>query len=208
MEALPNGVSVNYFHRGEQRSALVRLADYKNADRNTFTVANQWTVIENSEKRPDVVIFLNGLPVVVIELKSPSREETDASAAFRQIRNYMREIPSLFAYNAFLAISDLALSKAGTITADEDRYMEWKTKDGCYADTRYARFDTFFEGIFRKEEVISELVKIAEDMANAHKEGEAMGLTEEEMAFYDALTRPEAVKDFTIMTNSWPSPGN
>ena len=150
MDYLQNGVSVNYFHDGEQKSGLVYLVDYENVDRNTFTVANQWTITENSEKRPDVIAFLNGIPVVVIELKSPSREETDASEAFLQLRNYMHEVPSLFVYNAFLVMSDLGVSKAGTITADEGRFMEWKTKDGGYENTQYAQFDTFIEGMFDK----------------------------------------------------------
>lgn len=154
MDYLQNGVSVSYFDNGEQRSSLVYLVDFKNIERNTFTVANQWTIIENSEKRPDVILFLNGLPVVVFELKSPSREETDASEAFLQLRNYMHEIPSLFIYNAFLVMSDLASSKAGTITAGEDRFMEWKTKDGSYENTQYAQFDTFLEGIFEKERLL------------------------------------------------------
>ncbi|MCK9316683.1 MAG: type I restriction endonuclease, partial [Verrucomicrobia bacterium] len=113
MEYLQNGISVNYFDRSGrsendsgQRSALVSLVDYKNVERNSFVIGNQWTVFENSEKRPDMVVFLNGLPVVVIELKSPSREETDASEGYSQLRNYMHQIPSLFFYNAFLAISD------------------------------------------------------------------------------------------------------
>lgn len=154
MEYLQNGVSVNYFDNGEQRSSLVYLVDFENKERNNFTVANQWTIIENSEKRPDIIVFLNGLPVVVFELKSPSREETDASEAYRQLRNYMMEIPSLFNYNAFLVMSDLAISKAGTITAGEDRFMEWKTKDGSYENTQYAQFDTFLEGIFEKERLL------------------------------------------------------
>ncbi len=154
MDYLQNGVSVNYFDKGEQRAALVYLADYKNVERNTFTIANQWTIIENSEKRPDVILFLNGLPIVVFELKSPSREETDVSEAYNQLRNYMYEIPSLFIYNAFLVMSDLAVSKAGTITAGEDRFMEWKTKDGGYENTRFAQFDTFIEGIFDKARLL------------------------------------------------------
>jgi len=154
MDYLQNGVSVNYYDKGEQRAALIYLVDYDNVERNTFTVINQWTIIENSEKRPDIIIFLNGLPVVVIELKSPSREETDASEAFLQLRNYMHEIPSLFIYNAFLVMSDLAISKAGSITAGEDRFMEWKTKDGSYENTQYAQFDTFIEGMFSKERLL------------------------------------------------------
>ena len=91
---MQNGVSVNYYHNGEQLAGLVYLIDYAQPDKNTFTVANQWMITEHSEKRPDIVVFLNGLPVVVFELKSPSREETDASEAYLQLRNYMQEIPS------------------------------------------------------------------------------------------------------------------
>lgn len=154
MDYLQNGVSVNYFDKGDQLADLVRLVDFEDIGRNTYTAANQWTIIENSEKRPDVVVFLNGLPIVVFELKSPSREETDASEAYRQLRNYMIEIPSLFIYNAFCVMSDLATSKAGTITADEDRFMEWKTKDGSYENTQYAQFDTFIEGMFDKARLL------------------------------------------------------
>ena len=151
MDYLQHGVEVRYFVKGEERSGLVYLVDYKNPDNNSFVVANQWTFIENSNKRPDVLLFLNGMPVVLIELKSPSREETDASEAYTQIRNYMHEIPSMFIYNCICVMSDLMTSKAGTITSGEDRFMEWKTKDGSYENTQYAQFDTFFEGIFEKQ---------------------------------------------------------
>ena len=151
MDYLQNGVPVKYVETGEERSTLVYLVDFKHSDNNEFTVSNQWTFIENSEKRPDVIFFVNGLPLVVVELKSPSREETDASAAYRQLRNYMHEIPSLFIYNAICVMSDMSTSKAGTITSGEDRFMAWKTTDGSYENTQYATFDTFFEGIFEKE---------------------------------------------------------
>lgn len=154
MDYLQNGISVRYFEKGEERSAIVYLVDYKNPNNNSFIVANQWTFIEHSNKRPDIILFLNGLPVVVIELKSPSREETDASEAYRQLRNYMIEIPSLFIYNVICVMSDQLTSKAGTITSGEDRFMEWKTKDGSYENTQYAQFDTFFEGIFQKERLL------------------------------------------------------
>ena len=154
MDYLQNGIPVRYFVDGEERSSIVYLVDYKNPDNNSFIVANQWTFIENSNKRPDVILFLNGLPVVLVELKSPSREETDASEAYRQLRNYMQEIPSMFIYNAICVMSDQLTSKAGTITSGEDRFMEWKTKDGNYENTQYAQFDTFFEGMFQKERLV------------------------------------------------------
>ena len=154
MDYLQHGIEVRYFVKGEERSGLVYIVDYKNPEKNSFVVANQWTFIENSNKRPDVLLFLNGLPIVLIELKSPSREETDASEGYLQIRNYKQEIPSMFIYNCICVISDHLTSKAGTITSGEDRFMEWKTKDGSYENTQYAQFDTFFEGMFEKERLL------------------------------------------------------
>ncbi len=154
MDYLQNGITVCYTEKGEPRDTIVYLIDYENQDNNSFIVANQWTFIENSEKRPDVLLFINGLPLVLMELKSPSREETDASEAYRQIQNYKHEIPSMFIYNAICVMSDLAVSKAGTITSDETRFMEWKTVDGSYENTKYAQFDTFFNGIFEKSRLL------------------------------------------------------
>ena len=139
---LQNGIEVPFVENGESRTELVRIVDYSDLGNNSFIIANQWTFIENSEKRPDLIVFLNGIPVVLMELKSPSREETEVSEAYRQLRNYMQEIPSMFIYNAFCVMSDQLTSKAGTITAGEDRYMEWKTTDGSYENTKAAQFDT------------------------------------------------------------------
>lgn len=179
MDYLQSGIPVRYFEKGEERSSIVYLVDYKNPGNNSFIVANQWTFIENSNKRPDILLFLNGIPVVIVELKSPSREETDASDAYRQLRNYMKEIPSMFIYNAICVMSDQMASKAGTITSGEDRFMEWKTVDGSYENTQYAQFDTFFEGMFQKERLLdliknficfsSEGVKTFKIMAGYHQ---------------------------------------
>ncbi|MCM1160378.1 MAG: type I restriction endonuclease subunit R [Roseburia sp.] len=154
MDYIQNGIPVRYNVNGEERSSIVYIVDYKNVDNNSFIVANQWTFIENSNKRPDMILFLNGLPVVLVELKSPSREETDASEGYAQIRNYTHEIPSMFIYNCICVMSDLNTSRAGTITSGEDRFMDWKTKDGNYENTQYAQFDTFFEGMFDKRRLL------------------------------------------------------
>ena len=172
MDYLQNGIPVRYFDDGEERSSIVYLVDYKKIENNSFIVANQWTFIENSNKRPDLILFLNGLPIVLMELKSPSREETDASEAYRQLRNYMQEIPSMFIYNAICVMSDQLISKAGTITSGEDRFMEWKTKDGNYENTQYAQFDTFFEGIFQKErllDIIKNFICFSNEGINSYK---------------------------------------
>lgn len=154
MDYLQNGITVRYTEKGEPKDTIVYLVDYEKPNNNSFIVANQWTFIENSNKRPDVLLFVNGLPLVLIELKSPSREETDVSEAYRQIQNYKHEIPSMFIYNAICVMSDLLQSRAGTITSGEDRFMEWKTVDGNYENTQYAQFDTFFKGIFEKERLL------------------------------------------------------
>lgn len=154
MNYIQNGIQLDYYDKGEKKNDIVYLVDYNNPNNNSFIIANQWTFIENSNKRPDVLLFLNGLPVVLIELKSPSREETEASEGYKQIRNYIHEIPSMFFYNCICVMSDQLTSKAGTITSKEDRYMEWKTKDGNYENTQHAQFDTFFEGMFQQERLL------------------------------------------------------
>ena len=151
---LQNGVEVNYYDGKTTVATRIRLIDYENPLHNDFTIANQWTIEEHSVKRPDIIVFVNGLPLVVMELKSPSREQTDVSEAYLQLRNYMHEIPTLFAYNAFCVMSDQATSKAGTITADEERFMEWKTADGTREDTRYANFEVLFQGMFDRARLI------------------------------------------------------
>ena len=151
---LQHGIEVSYFNGKEMRNEMIYLIDFEHTDKNTFQVINQWTFIENAEKRADIIVFVNGLPLVVVELKSPSREETDASEAYLQLRNYMKDIPSLFSFNMFCVMSDMALSKAGTITSKEDRYMEWKTKDGNYESTEFVDYDTFFEGIFQRDRLL------------------------------------------------------
>ena len=158
MDYLQNGVEVSYMHKGETINDIVYLIDFAHPDRNTFQAINQWTFVEKSEKRADIMVFVNGLPLVLVELKSPSREETDASAAYRQIRNYIQEIPSLFIYNVFCVMSDMALSKAGTITSKEDRFMEWKTTDGMEETKDFIDYDTFFVGMFKRDRFL-DLIK-------------------------------------------------
>lgn len=154
MDYLQNGIDVSYTEDGEEKATRVQLVDYGNTGRNSFILSNQWTFVEKSEKRADGIIFVNGLPLVMIELKSPSREETDASEAYRQFRNYMQEIPSMFVYNAILVMSDMAETKAGTITSPEDRFMMWKTVDGDYESTQFADWSTLFKGMFAKERLL------------------------------------------------------
>ncbi|MCI9494461.1 MAG: type I restriction endonuclease subunit R [Adlercreutzia mucosicola] len=151
---LQNGVEVRFFDGREDRDDIVYLLDYANPDNNDFHVVNQWTFVEYSEKRPDVIVFVNGMPLVLFELKSPSREETDASEAYLQLRNYMRHIPSLFVPNVFCVMSDMSETRVGTITADEDRYVAWKSADGDYSQTQSAKWDTMLDGMLRKDRLL------------------------------------------------------
>lgn len=148
---IQNGVTVSFQKNGEEVSEIVRLVDYENPIKNSFIVANQWTYEEYETKRPDVVIFLNGMPVVVMELKSPKADSVTIDDAYQQIQNYKKSIESFFIYNAFCVISDQSQTKAGTITASIDRFMEWKTVDGDYEDTRFADFTTLLKGMFAKD---------------------------------------------------------
>lgn len=115
---------------------------------------NQWTFVEYSEKRPDVIIFVNGMPLVLFELKSPSREETDASDAYLQLRQYMKQIPSMFVPNVFCVMSDMTQTRVGTITSDEDRYVAWKSADGDYSGTKAATWSTMIDGMLPKERLL------------------------------------------------------
>lgn len=173
MDYLQNGVPVKYFVNGEERNSLVYLLDYKTVANNTFYVVNQFTYIENgNNRRPDIILFINGLPLVLMELKSPSKDEVNAENAYNQIRNYMQDIPSIFNYNAICVISDLTTNKAGTITSGLDRFMEWKTKDGSYENTAYAQFDTFYEGMFDKTrllDIIKNFICFSVEQAKAFK---------------------------------------
>ncbi len=154
-DLMQNGVEVPYVKDGEQRTARLRLIDYENTANNDFRVVNQWRVEELQKIRCDMVVFVNGLPLVVIELKSAGEKDADIEYAYNQVRNYMQFAPSLFSYNAFCVISDMAFTKGGTVTSKLSRYMDWKTVDGSYETTQLADYRTFFLGMFRKDRLLN-----------------------------------------------------
>ena len=151
---MQNGLEVGYLQDGEERTALMRLIDYERPERNLFKVVNQWRVEEYKNKRCDMVVMVNGLPLVVVELKSAVSEDATIDDAYKQIKNYQQSVPSLFSYNAFNVISDMSETRAGTITAKEARYMEWKTEDGSYESTLIADYRTFFLGMFQQRRLL------------------------------------------------------
>lgn len=151
---LQSGVEVRYFDGEQDRDEIVRLLDFDDPGNNDFHVVNQWTFVEYSEKRPDVIVFVNGMPLVMFELKSLSREETDASDAYKQLRQYMRQIPGMFVPNVFCVMSDMSETRVGTITADEDRFVAWKSVDGDYSETKAATWKTMLDGMLPKERLL------------------------------------------------------
>lgn len=151
---MQNGLEVGFLQNGEERTALMRLIDFDHPERNLFKVVNQWRVEEYKNKRCDMVVMVNGLPLVVVELKSAVSEDASIDDAYKQIKNYQQSIPSLFSYNAFNVISDMSETRAGTITAKQDRYMEWKTVDGSYETTLVADYRTFFLGMFQQQRLL------------------------------------------------------
>lgn len=155
MDMLQGGVEVRWFDGEGDRNEIVRLVDFDNPERNEFHVVNQWTYIERgTNKRPDVIVFVNGLPLVLFELKSPARAEADNEDAYQQIQNYKRQVPTFFVYNAFCVISDMLHTKVGTITANESRFVEWKSVDGSYEATQYADWKTPLDGMFPKARLV------------------------------------------------------
>ncbi len=120
---LTEGVNISHQKDGNERGDVDWLIDFENIDNNEFVVANQFTIIENNQsKRPDLILFVNGLPLVVIELKNAADENTNLSSAYRQLDTYKITIPSLFTYNGFVVISDGLGAKAGSISADFSRF--------------------------------------------------------------------------------------
>ena len=152
---LVDGVDVEYRKDGRIVGDKVWLFDFSHPDNNEFLAVNQFTVIErNNNRRADMVLFVNGLPLVVIELKNPADEEATIWKAYEQFQTYMHEISSLFAYNEVLVISDGTEARAGTITSDKQRFMPWKTIDGEEAPIVMPQIEVLLKGICKKERLL------------------------------------------------------
>lgn len=153
---LSNGVNVIYRKDGLDRGDYVRLIDFDNIQNNDFKVVNQFTITGNGQnKRPDVILFVNGLPLVVIEFKNPADENATINSAFRQIGTYKEAIPNLFFYNSLIIISDGFEAKAGTISSGFSRFMSWKSADGKnLASNLDPRLETMILGMLNKETLL------------------------------------------------------
>jgi type I restriction enzyme R subunit len=149
---LTEGINVSYRKDGADRGDLVWLVDFKDSENNDFLVANQFTVVENDKnKRPDIILFVNGLPLVVIELKNPADKSATVRSAFRQLQTYKQTIPSLFAYNGFMVISDGLEARSGSLSAGFTRFMAWKSSDGRgEASPLIGQLETLIKGMLEK----------------------------------------------------------
>ncbi len=152
---LVDGIDVPINKAGEERYEKVWLFDFKNSENNEFVAANQFTIIENDiERRPDVILFMNGLPLVVIELKNIASENATIFDAYNQLQTYKDEIPSLFKYNEILLISDGIKARAGAINSEFERFMQWKTVDGEKPKTNTIEIETLLKGMFDKSRIL------------------------------------------------------
>ena len=152
---LIEGVPVPYRKDNENRTYTVKLIDFDEPLKNDFKVINQYTVIEYKNKRPDILVFINGIPMVLFELKNMANDATTVEQAYMQVKNYQLDIPSLFQYNAFNVISDGIDTKVGTITSDFTRYMAWKSENGEKPEENASDFFmVLLNGMFSKERLI------------------------------------------------------
>lgn len=151
---LIEGVLIPYKKDDENRTFQVKLIDFENVNKNDFKVVNQYTISEYKTKRPDIIVYVNGLPLVVFELKNATNDDTTIENAYNQIKNYQLDIPSLFHYNAFNVISDGITASMGTITADFTRYMAWKSKGGEPPQGDFNPIDVLLDGVFPRERLL------------------------------------------------------
>ncbi len=175
---LTEGVKVSYQKDGNQRGDLVWLIDFENWENNEFVVANQFTVIEDGNtKRPDVILFVNGIPLVVIELKNPADENATIKSAYKQLQTYKTIIPSLFTYNGFMIISDGLEAKAGSLSAGMTRFMSWKSADGKEeASHLVSQLETLINGMLNKETLL-DLIRHFVVFEKSKKEDSKTGIT-------------------------------
>lgn len=175
---LTEGIPVSKRVDGDDRGDRVWLIDFKNPLNNDFVVANQFTIIENgNNKRPDVILFVNGIPLVVIELKNAADEKTTIHSAFKQVETYKAIIPSLFTYNGFVVISDGLEAKAGSISSGFSRYMAWKSADGrAEASHLVGQLETLIQGMLNKETLI-DLIRHFIVFEKSKKEDAETGIT-------------------------------
>ena len=151
---LTKGIKVTYHEGNQEVGKQLKVIDYDNPGNNDWLVVNQFTVYGHKHnRRPDIVVFVNGLPLSVIELKNVADENADIWAAFNQLQTYKTDIPDLFNYNVCMVISDGIFARMGSLSADQERFMRWRTIDGVLLDSmgQNQQLQTLVKGVFNKE---------------------------------------------------------
>lgn len=175
---LTEGIPVSYQKEGNDRGDLVNLIDFEHPENNEFLVVNQFTIIEDDRnKRPDVILFVNGLPLVVMELKNAASDTASIRSAFKQLQTYKQTIPSLFTNNGLLVISDGLEAKMGSLSAGLSRFMAWKTSDGkSEASPLVGQLETLIKGMLNKETLL-DLIRYFTVFEKSKKEDHDTGIT-------------------------------
>ncbi|MGG7058963.1 type I restriction endonuclease subunit R [Clostridium tertium] len=152
---LVEGIDVSFSKNGAIKTEKAYIIDFNKINKNDFLVINQFTVVEKEERRPDLVIFVNGIPLVVIELKSATDENVGIEEAYNQIQTYKNDIPNLFNYNAFCILSDGINAKVGTITSNEERFMNWRSIDGENIESLdVPQYEVMLRGMLNKKRLL------------------------------------------------------
>jgi type I restriction enzyme R subunit len=204
---LTEGIEVEYLVEGNIRGDKVWLIDWQDIKNNEFLACNQFTVIENNiTKRPDVVLFVNGLPLVVIELKNPADENATVAKAFTQLQNYKNAIPSLFYYNGILIASDGFDAKAGTISSDFGRFAAWKSIDGVREDkATVPQIETLIKGMLKKDvllDLVKQFIVFEKTKKEDSKTGQSFVVTVKKLAAYHQYFAVNKAVESTISAAS------
>jgi type I restriction enzyme R subunit len=190
---ITNGINVECKRAdGSVKDELVWLFDFKNVENNEFLAVNQFTIIEErNNRRPDIILFVNGLPLVLIELKNPADENATVWSAFTQFETYRQQIPSVFRYNEILVISDGLQTKAGTLSLNKERFTPWKTINNQKAPSNVPEIDVLIEGMLNKQTLLDLVRHFVVYEADKDKKDGRLKLTKKIAAYqqYDATNQ-------------------
>ncbi|MEC5271591.1 type I restriction endonuclease subunit R [Caldifermentibacillus hisashii] len=208
---LTEGVDVSFHKNGGIKTEKAIIIDFDHPESNDFLVVNQFTIIENENRRPDVLIFVNGLPLVVIELKSTTDENVGIEQAYNQIQTYKQDIPSLFYYNTFCILSDGINAKTGTITSNEERFMNWRSVDGVnVASLDVPQYEVMIRGMLEKSrflDIIQNFILFQESKeteydAAGNKIGDKKTIIKIMAAYHQYFAVKKAVENTKIATSA------
>jgi len=205
------GIDVTFNKQGIIKTEKAYIIDFKNVDNNEFLVVNQFRIEEIEKRRPDVIIFVNGIPLVVMELKSSTDENVGIEKAYNQIQTYKRDIPTLFYYNAFIVITDGINAKAGTITANFERFMNWRSIDGINVEPlSIPQYEILLKGMLRKDrllDIVENFLTYQETSAadydsKGRKIGDKIKLNKILAAYHQYFAVKKAVENTEVAINS------